>query len=70
MNPLGSFYSGIFQYAYVCQDVEQAAAGFKTRFGTGDFDFKLGLTVDDVVVGVGLFRLGRRTSSRKSRADS
>jgi hypothetical protein len=50
MNPLGSFYSGIFQYAYVCQDVEQAAAGFKTRFGTGDFDFKLGLTVDDVVV--------------------
>lgn len=51
MNPLGLFYSGIFQYAYVCQDVEQAAAGFRTRFGTGAFDFKLGLTVDDVVVG-------------------
>jgi hypothetical protein len=51
MNPLGSFYSGIFQFAYVCQDVKLAAADFKSRFGTGDFDFKLGLTVDDVIAG-------------------
>lgn len=50
LNSLASFYSGIFQYAYVCEDMERASAEFKSRFGTGDFDLKPGLTVNDVVV--------------------
>jgi hypothetical protein len=50
VQPLAAFYAGIFQYAYVCADLDRAITHFGEQLGLGGFDIRRGLTVQDVEV--------------------